>query len=366
MISQTSCDSAVINGNTYYSSQTVIDTLSAGSCQDSIVTTTLTIEDGSVVITCSSDTTVTETGSNCSATITLPAPDVTLGECLQNTGLNFDGIDDKISIGSIAGFVVGNAPRTFETWIRSTNSGSISNLLTYGSSGSTTKWFVQINASGQLSLQAGTIVKTWNVNLYDGNWHHIAVVHGGGDLTNSVAFVDGSAATPINNPTSTPTTGNSTTVAVGASFFSPFYYFEGDLDEVRYWDDARTLGEIQANMDVELAGSESNLILYYDFEQGAPCGVNTTQFTVLDVASTPTANNGSLSGFSNLAGNGPTPCISNYTNGFGANGSGLYNDFNGTSDASDTYLKGHHSYLDLCDHIWRFFPMCHGFNSRMY
>ncbi|MCP4121756.1 MAG: hypothetical protein GY751_08375, partial [Bacteroidetes bacterium] len=339
-ISQTSCDSAVINGNTYFSSQTVIDTLSASSCQDSIVTTNLTIEDGSVTIICPSDTTVIESGSGCSAAITLPSLDVTLGECLQNTGLNFDGINDKISIGSIAGFVTGNATRTFETWIRRANGGVITNLFTYGSSGSTTKWFVQVNASGQLNLQAGTINKSWNSNLDDGNWHHVAVVHNGGSLTNTVAYVDGLLATPLNNPTSTPTTGNSTTISIGASAFSPFYYFGGDMDEVRYWDDARTPAEILANYNIELVGNEANLIAYYNFEQGDPCGVNTTQFALLDVASVPIANNGTLLSFNNLAGNGPTPCISNYTDGFGSNSSGLFNDYNGTSDASDTYPEG--------------------------
>ncbi|MCB0501215.1 MAG: hypothetical protein KDD32_00920, partial [Bacteroidetes bacterium] len=85
-----SCDSADLNGSTYYTSQTIIDTFSVSNCQDSIVTTNLTIQDGSVSITCPSDTTVQEFGYGCSATLVLPAPDVVLGECLENTGLNFD------------------------------------------------------------------------------------------------------------------------------------------------------------------------------------------------------------------------------------------------------------------------------------
>jgi len=41
------------------------------------------------------------------------------------------------------------------------------------------------------------------------------------------------------------------------------------IDEVRIWDDVRTAAEIAANMHIDLAGSESNLVAYYKMSNGS-------------------------------------------------------------------------------------------------
>ena len=46
------------------------------------------------------------------------------------------------------------------------------------------------------------------------------------------------------------------------------YYHTGKIDEVRIWDDVRTQAEIQDNMYKELVGNESNLVAYYNFNDG--------------------------------------------------------------------------------------------------
>jgi hypothetical protein len=43
---------------------------------------------------------------------------------------------------------------------------------------------------------------------------------------------------------------------------------DGQIDEVRIWNVARTQAEIQANMYTALQGNESGLVAYYDFEEG--------------------------------------------------------------------------------------------------
>ena len=52
----------------------------------------------------------------------------------------------------------------------------------------------------------------------------------------------------------------------------------GKLDEVRIWDDVRTIDELIANMNLTLEGNEENLVAYYNFEDGA--GTTLTDQTV--------------------------------------------------------------------------------------
>ena len=52
---------------------------------------------------------------------------------------------------------------------------------------------------------------------------------------------------------------------------------EGAIDELRVWNDVRTQAEIKANMHTELSGSESNLVAYYNFNDGS--GTTSTDLT---------------------------------------------------------------------------------------
>jgi hypothetical protein len=57
--------------------------------------------------------------------------------------------------------------------------------------------------------------------------------------------------------------------ALGKDGINSRYYFNGYLDEVRVWSTARTQTEIQDNMNRELNGSESGLLLYYNMNEGS-------------------------------------------------------------------------------------------------
>jgi hypothetical protein len=47
------------------------------------------------------------------------------------------------------------------------------------------------------------------------------------------------------------------------------WIFEGQIDEVRFWNVARTPGEVQQDLDQTLAGDESGLKAYYQMSDGA-------------------------------------------------------------------------------------------------
>ena len=88
-----------------------------------------------------------------------------------------------------------------------------------------------------------------------------------------------------------------------------FRDYNGQMDEFRVWDHARSEADILATKDQELTGSESGLMAYYDFNQGIAGGSNATETTLLDRAN---SYDGALTGFllsgatSNWVGNGPS------------------------------------------------------------
>ncbi|MEM6696847.1 MAG: LamG-like jellyroll fold domain-containing protein, partial [Bacteroidota bacterium] len=52
-------------------------------------------------------------------------------------------------------------------------------------------------------------------------------------------------------------------------------FFEGSLDEVKIWDAERTAAEILEDQYCKPSGTETNLLAYYNFDQGQPNGDNT-------------------------------------------------------------------------------------------
>ena len=77
---------------------------------------------------------------------------------------------------------------------------------------------------------------------------------------------------------------------------TPSNFFNGKIDEVRFWSVARSQAEIVANMNTSLNPSTANLVSYYNFNEGITNGTNTGLTTLYD--QTATLNNGTLNNFS--------------------------------------------------------------------
>jgi len=68
-------------------------------------------------------------------------------------------------------------------------------------------------------------------------------------------------------------------------------YFNGNIDEVRFWNVVRTQEEIQANMNTELTGIEAGLVSYYKMDiPDTPCDI---------IDCSPFENNGARGGVDN-------------------------------------------------------------------
>jgi len=86
----------------------------------------------------------------------------------------------------------------------------------------------------------------------------------------------------------TPMLANNQGLALGKYLNSSDGLFQGQLDEVRIWNDVRTLDEIRSNMFQTLKGNESGLAAYFRFDQDN----DISQTTLFDI--TTNSNDGSL------------------------------------------------------------------------
>ena len=120
----------------------------------------------------------------------------------------------------------------------------------------TGKWFIYIGYGGN-SWQAITSVS----NVVLNQWSHIAATYDGTNFKLYVnGVLEGTLATGFVPNPSYPFT-------IGSYNDGSSYYVTGKIDEVRLWNIALPQTTIQANMHKALAGNETGLEAYYDFDQ---------------------------------------------------------------------------------------------------
>lgn len=191
--------------------------------------------------------------------------------------LDFDGTNDYVAIASKNYASNSLGEMTVECWIR-TSDGTNQVIASYDRN---EYWRLEINGAGAGTGQVGFDILTnsgqldfgGTTRVDDGNWHHIAAVYDSGAVR---IYIDGSLDA---NTTRGTRFGSGNTrfgfLGVGseATAFNgtrgPTVYFNGDMDEFRLWNVARTQAEIQATMDSCLTGSESGLEVYYRMSQGS-------------------------------------------------------------------------------------------------
>ena len=155
---------------------------------------------------------------------------------------------------------LGDHAYTIEAWIKPTIMG-ISGILGYGDYG-------EGNMVNAFRLgQEGTLINYWwgndltvNVGDITGSWHHVAVSYDG-DFRKM--YLDG-VLIGSDQPTGMNVM-NSSNLTIGNTYNGEF--FDGEIDEVRLWNIARTETEIADNMNLPLRGDESGLVLLFHFDE---------------------------------------------------------------------------------------------------
>jgi len=151
---------------------------------------------------------------------------------------------------------------TIEMWVKQATFNDDAALLYLGGDGK--------RAMLKTSSSYPSWDETWNNTsdsaISQNTWHHLAYVVENDSLI--AIYVDG-APSSISNPTEILP---NTTLDI-ASFYGSTdavsSNFKGIMDELRYWNTARTQAQINDNKNIPLTGNEAGLAAYWDFNDGS-------------------------------------------------------------------------------------------------
>lgn len=184
--------------------------------------------------------------------------------------LNFNGIDSYINTTNI--LTTGSTSHTFEVWVKVPLVGT-GNLVSgervgiiFGNYDDAPTEVVnyEIYDNGQVRWYIGGVSLFGTRDLRDNKWHHLAFIRDKTADKLSI-YIDGE----LDIESASAGTDQTFVKAqiIGKDHRSSgIPYFHGEMDELRIWDDVRTLTEIRDNMDAPLMGNETNLITYYKFD----------------------------------------------------------------------------------------------------
>ncbi len=194
-----------------------------------------------------------------------------------NFALKFDGIDDYAEVPDNPELSAIGSAFTIEFWMKI-------NHLPYNTQEVLGKWgagYTEDDEFGANIYESGTIDigisgnsgQTINAGVQSEpiqpmTWNHIAMVFN--SLISSLKlYVNGSLTDEENTNTIIMDRDTDQPFRIGTYDFLYAPFFEGYLDEIRIWNIARTQTEVTKYMYRQLAGTESGLIGYWNFNEGS-------------------------------------------------------------------------------------------------
>ena len=190
--------------------------------------------------------------------------------------LNFDGVDTYISLGNPSELnYSGTSEMSFESWVNVPNFGSTYRLFSKNHSfAPTVQYIFEINSDGKLNFSMDKFNTGWQNVFTSENaiplnkWVHIALIK---TATTASAYVNGVLFATGNIDATRQSATASTTgeVRIASIFDTPGNFYKGKMDEVRIWSKALTEVEIRSNMFKNMVGNEADLVVYYNFNEGA-------------------------------------------------------------------------------------------------
>ncbi len=216
----------------------------------------------------------------------------------QNVALNFDGSDDYIQT-SHAG-ISGQNARTVEAMIRTTancdpnQKGKQKVIVDWGTASTGARFTLNILWGNALRLEVSGSGLSGQTVINDGKWHHVAAVFTQVGKSNEIRlYVDGVLDTSGSIPTGV-NTGSSVNVRIGQRIDNT-NNFEGDIDEVRIFNLARSASDIKADIHKEYCKYPKGLVGYWKLNEGAANSSNSSNKTAKDYTSS--KKDGTLTNF---------------------------------------------------------------------
>ncbi|MFA6468910.1 MAG: LamG-like jellyroll fold domain-containing protein [Bacteroidota bacterium] len=186
----------------------------------------------------------------------------------SGNGLTFTSTSKFIDIPSSAALSTANF--TVELWMKIGATWQWGAVIDKGRNQVPVKnWYILTTNSStpeaqgiKVGMQGGTeVTTTWG----DNNWHHIALTYDG---ANRKLYVDGALK---NSQAVSGYSPVASTIRIGGRQDTSVYSlnpFDGNIDEVRLWNVARTQSEIQSSY-ASLAGNETGLVSYLRFDESS-------------------------------------------------------------------------------------------------
>ncbi len=260
--------------------------------------------------------------NSCSTDVIVPSPEITNNTAINNFALDFDGVDDMVTVNQTIGSF-----KTIEFWMYTETgiNGSEEFDYVFSFNDDSLKYIGTGNFTSNYTNETISMVTNYGQIMttfqdIPAGWNHIAFTGNGSSFDK--ILINGVSVPVVNNGFPQVFTASSTDM--GHSPTTTAGRFNGKLDEVRFWDTPRTVQQIADNYNSIIDASNSDLLAYYDFEDGPG------SFTLTDRTST--GANGTLNNMDVtsdwVASEAPTESVT------------LINDFNGTQDASGTYPFG--------------------------
>jgi hypothetical protein len=225
----------------------------------------------------------------------------------EDNALHFDGVNDYVNLDDISGSVSDLNEFTVEFWLKYDhgNNDDYETFFSVNQNDGTNRFLIR-NAELSFDGIDSTVVVYINeggVNQYivgstvvgDMECHHIAFTYKAGACS---LYVDGLLDASANHTFSISETDR---LSLGQEYdlgpvTSAFY--EGEMEDFRFWNIAKSQSEIFSAKDSEALGSEPNLLCNLTFNQGIPSGDNTSISEVTNTSDLGEEENGILINFS--------------------------------------------------------------------
>jgi hypothetical protein len=184
------------------------------------------------------------------------------------TALSFDGTTNSVNCGNAAGLNITGAI-TIEAWINAnTWRTNYEDGTIVGKDNGTAGYVLRCGNNGRLDFNFHNDPDNHEVLsepiMSTGVWTHVAGVSDGSTFS---IYINGKLARQQAN--SGPIGVSSQSLLIGNSPGYPTRFFDGKIDEVRIWNVARTAAQIQSDMLNTLAGTETGLVSYWQFNDGS-------------------------------------------------------------------------------------------------
>jgi VCBS repeat-containing protein len=216
------------------------------------------------------------------------------------TALNFDGINDKVTVNNNTLGNFGTGDFTVEMSVRTTVSSGVEYLASKrGTCGADNFFSLQI-VNGKLNMEmaepANYVALIGHTFISDGSWHHVALTRQSGNVN---IYVDGVLETTSNATIANINNGYTlefgSSVCNGGGGGNGSVKFSGDMDEIRIWNRALCTAELDHNRLCELVLPQTGLQAYYKLNAGFINANNAGVTTAVDA--TGNGNNATLTNF---------------------------------------------------------------------